>query len=141
MGLLRIITFSLAALLFLSASMADADPLKSIDMVQAKVINVIDGDTITVEAYPWLGMTITTSVRLQGVDTPELKGKCPSERAMALQAKEFVEAHIGKTVVLKDVTNGKFAGRVVATVDDRAEQLIKAGLGRPYDGGKRESWC
>ncbi len=40
----------------------------------------------------------------------------------------------------------KFGGRVLARVESNAGEdiatlLIAAGLGRPYDGGKRASWC
>ena len=56
------------------------------------------------------------------------------------------ELLIGKTVTLVNVELGKYAGRVVATVllADGAylsDMPIKAGLGRPYDGGAREGWC
>jgi len=39
--------------------------------VSAKVIRVVDGDTFTVEAYPWPGLEAKASVRVNGVDTPE----------------------------------------------------------------------
>ena len=41
--------------------------------VAAKVIKVYDGDTFTVEAYPWPGITAKASVRVNGVDTPEIR--------------------------------------------------------------------
>ena len=41
--------------------------------VAAKVIKVYDGDTFTVEAYPWPGITTKASVRVNGVDTPEIR--------------------------------------------------------------------
>ena len=39
--------------------------------VSAKVVKVYDGDTFTVEAYPWPGLEAKASVRINGVDTPE----------------------------------------------------------------------
>ena len=47
--------------------------------VKADVVCVIDGNTVNVDAYPWLDMTIRTRVRLARIDTPELKGKCKQE--------------------------------------------------------------
>ena len=32
-------------------------------------------------------------------------------------------------------------GRLIVTVPNLAEGLIGQGLARPYDGGKRMSWC
>ena len=41
--------------------------------VAAKVVKVYDGDTFTVEAYPWPGLEAKASVRVNGVDTPEIR--------------------------------------------------------------------
>jgi len=57
--------------------------------VSAKVIKVYDGDTFTVEAYPWPGITANTKVRLNGLDTPEIRGKCESEKRKAIEAREW----------------------------------------------------
>lgn len=113
----------------------------------AKVIKVYDGDTFTVEAYPWPGLEAKASVRVNGVDTPEIRGKCPEEKQKAIEAREFVKGLIlGETVSLKNVKHGKYAGRVIADVkmgngDNLAEKIISQGLGREYHGGARESWC
>jgi len=48
--------------------------------VAAKVVKVYDGDTITVEAYPLPGITANTKVRVNGVDTLEIRGKCKAEK-------------------------------------------------------------
>ena len=115
--------------------------------VAASVLDVVDGDTVRVRARIWLGFDVTTLVRLDGVDAPELKASCAAERRLAAQAREFVLAQIGgAAVVLTDIRFGKYAGRVVARVaaadeTDLAGALIEAGLGRPYSGESRESWC
>jgi endonuclease YncB( thermonuclease family) len=49
-------------------------------------------------------------------------------------------------VRLRDVRYGKYARRVVARVEtpageDLGRALLDAGLARPYDGGRRASWC
>ena len=115
--------------------------------VPARVIEVVDGDTIAVRARIWVGQDVETRVRLSGVDTPEFNGRCGHERELAAHARAFVvEAIGGGAVKLSDVHYGKYAGRVVADVETAAGEdlgalLIAAGLGRPYDGGARASWC
>ena len=115
--------------------------------VPALVVDVIDGDTVLVRARIWLGQEVETRVRLDGVDTPELRGKCQAARRLARQARAFVQARVGgRQVILRDIQYGKYAGRVVARIqtpdgDDLADALIAAGLGHPYDGAARASWC
>ena len=114
--------------------------------VPATVNSVYDGDTVKVSADIWPGITWTGSVRVLGIDTPELRGKCPEEKAAAVEAREFVKRVAGDHVLLHGIKLGKFAGRVLASIqietgDDLAELLIEAGHARPYDGGAREGWC
>ncbi|MCH7554742.1 MAG: thermonuclease family protein [Proteobacteria bacterium] len=115
--------------------------------VSALVLRVIDGDTIAVRARIWIGQSVETRVRIVGVDTPELRGKCALEIELAAAAREFVVEALGdQPVTLRDVRYDKFGGRVLARVEsstgkDIARLLIAAGLGRPYDGGKRAPWC
>ena len=56
----------------------------------SEVTSIYDADTFTVniEGYPPIvGERI--AVRLLGVDTPEIKGKCESEKIKAREAKQF----------------------------------------------------
>ncbi len=112
----------------------------------AQVVSVYDGDTITVRARIWLGQDIEVSVRLDGIDTPELRGKCEDEKKLAQKARDFLIKLAGDTVMLRDIHYGKYAGRVIARVltedgEDLVAALINAGHGRPYSGGKRQGWC
>ena len=114
--------------------------------VTAQVLSVYDGDTIRVQAEVWPGMTWSGSVRVDGVDTPEIRGRCEKEIRMAIAARDFVREKAGEKIALLNVKRGKYAGRVIADVQlangkDLAQALIEAGLGRPYDGGARKSWC
>ena len=115
--------------------------------VPALVVDVIDGDTVLVRARIWLGQEVETRVRLDGVDTPELRGKCEAARRLAREARAFVQARVGgRQVILRDIQYGKYAGRVVARIQtpdgvDLTEALIAAGLGHAYDGGARAPWC
>ena len=74
--------------------------------VPAAVVSVYDGDTLTVDASPWPGFTVRTSVRIDGIDTPEIRGKCDAEKALAVQARDRLRALAGSTVQLTDIRLG-----------------------------------
>lgn len=71
--------------------------------VDTRVVSVVDGDTIKVEAQVWPGWFWRGSVRLAGVDAPELRAQCREERRLALEALDFVEQQVGEVVTLVDV--------------------------------------
>ncbi len=64
--------------------------------VTADVVSVYDGDTPTVDAHPWPQITVRTSVRVDGIDAPEIRGKCDSEKAMARES-ELARESVGAT--------------------------------------------
>ena len=113
---------------------------------EAQVVEVIDGDNVKVEAAAWPGVEMHVSVRIRGIDAPETwRPKCERERALGEAATEFVTAWVGETVVLRNVSEGKFAGRVIADVwkdgENLGDVLVREGHARAYDGGKRPNWC
>lgn len=57
----------------------------------AKLLRVIDGDTIDVTIDLGFGISINTRVRLLGIDTPEIRTKDLSEKKRGMEAKKFVE--------------------------------------------------
>ncbi len=79
---------------------------------------------------PWPGLEAKASVRVKGVDTPEIRGKCEAENQKAREARDFVKSLIlGEVVFLEHVKHGKYAGRVFADVKlegggSLAEQII-----------------
>jgi endonuclease YncB( thermonuclease family) len=116
--------------------------------VAARVERVIDGDTFAVRARIWPGLEVQVSVRPRGVDAPELfHPRCAQEREHAKAARAFLDNLIGgKTVILSEIENDKFAGRIDASVTlsdarDLSQVLIKSGLAQPYDGGAHPSFC
>lgn len=118
---------------------------KSYGHIRAKLLRVVDGDTIVVDipGYPDIvGREI--SVRLAGCDTPELRDKRVEIRRMAEEARAMVWTLLCNSheIELRNVRRGKYF-RIVADVladgQDISELLIRAGLGKPYDGGKK-SW-
>lgn len=115
--------------------------------IPARLIKVIDGDTILVRARIWLGQEVETAVRLLGVDAPELHARCEPERKRAEAARDFVIAFLnGPTLMLRDIARDKYGGRVlahVATTDGRdlSAALLAARMARPYEGGGRAAGC
>lgn len=117
----------------------------------ARVTRCYDGDTCTVEAQAWPGFVWHGNVRVSGVDTPEIGSGagCAEEKVLGKAARDFVLAlidELGDEVLLVDVQDDKYGGRVVARVQlgdgtDLADRLIEAGHGLPYDGGTRPEWC
>jgi len=113
--------------------------------VAADVVSVHDGDTIVVDAHPWPGMTIRISVRVRGIDSPEIRGKCQAEKKAAINARDRMAELVKGGLRLENIAHGKYAGRVIAdAISSRgtvAKILIQEGFARPYDGGKRAGWC
>ena len=92
------------------------------------------------------------SVRLDGVDAPELRGRCERESRLAVEAREALGAILASgEVFVRDLHTDKYNGRAVgrAIVVDRAGlfsddvgALLEAGgYARPYDGRARSPWC
>lgn len=136
----------LAALVVVASSPAGAERLHG--PIEAEVLRIVDGDTVEVRARIWLGQTVTTLVRIDGIDAPERRARCPAEKAASDQATALVAEMLplGAMVRLHGVQTGKFAGRVVAgveTADGRnlAQVLLENRLVRPYDGRARAAWC
>ena len=107
-----------------------------------------DGDTITFnlpKLHPIIGKKI--AVRVNGIDTPEIKGKCDKEKYDAEQAKGMVEDFLkdAERIDLKNMERGKYF-RIVADVyadgENLAEALVDSGMAVRYDGGKKNArWC
>lgn len=89
-------------------------------------------------------------VRIRSIDTPEIRGKCESEKERAIQARNLVQGLIeqstkeGRHVVLNAPKRGKYF-RIVADVYTDGlsvgKALVNQGHARSYDGGKRTGWC
>lgn len=135
----------MALMLTPPAALAAEDPVPG--PVPALVLRVVDGDTFEVSARIWVGQRITTLVRIDGVDAPELRARCDLEASLAGRATEALAALVlNRTVMLTDIRNDKFGGRIVAharlaTGEDVGAWLVRAGLARAYTGGTRATWC
>ena len=115
-------------------------------ITKGRVIKVYDGDTITVAAK----LPTTTesplyrfSVRLNGIDTPELKTKNEVEKRVALQARDALAAKIlYRDVELRNVQTEKY-GRLLAGIwlenECLNEWMIRQRFAVRYDGGTKTS--
>jgi len=108
-----------------------------------KVVKVYDGDTITIAAYLPIPNSplYRFSVRLNGIDTPEIRGKTRAEKDLALVAKNALSEFIlGKVVELRNIMNEKY-GRILADVYLGAthinEWMIENKYAVRYGGGAK----
>jgi len=104
--------------------------------VPARLIRVIDGDTLLVRARVWLDLEVVTRVRLRGVDAPELRARDEEERGRAAAARAFLATLAeGAPLVLTEIGHDKHGGRVVARVaadgEDLGNALLATGHARP----------
>ena len=116
-----------------------------------RVIKVYDADTITIASkLPYDSSPMyRLSVRLNGIDTPEIKGKgiTDEEKEVAKLARDFVSNMVlNKFVRLENIQSEKY-GRILADVYIGDiylnELLIKEQYAVKYDGGtkiKPKSW-
>ncbi len=113
--------------------------------IPADVVRVVDGDTIKVRARIWVDQSVEVSVRLAGIDAPEIfRPKCDAEKEPARAAKAAIVAQVGNTVQLRDVRNGKYAGRVVADAILSDGESLSARLlaqGHAIPDGAEKPWC
>lgn len=131
-------------------------PRSAADEYLADLVDNYDGDTITfnlrIPIFPVRGLVMRAEekVRLLGVDTPEIRGKCLEEQMLAEVARDELTGYLSDAYVLKVKVYGldKY-GRLIVSVSvdgvDLSEWVKcegwRGGWARPYDGGTRQSWC
>ena len=108
---------------------------------KAKVVHVVDGDTLDLETDLGFRTGYLQRYRLYGVDTPEMNDPDPAVRERAAKAKEFVQASVGgKEVVIRThLDRADKYGRWLAVVHfkdaagawvDLNAELLRLGLAR-----------
>lgn len=107
------------------------------------VIKVYDGDTITIASkLPYKQSPVYRfSVRLNGIDCPEIKGNNDNEKKCALIAREEVSnLLLNKIVHLENLQTEKY-GRILADVYldniNISNYLLEKHLAVKYDGGTK----
>ena len=111
-----------------------------------KVIKVYDGDTVTV-ASRMTGTNIVYrfSVRLAGIDTPEMTSKNNLEKERAIFVRDQLHDLVfGKIVLLKNLSMEKY-GRILADIylDDLHvnQYMINNQYAYVYNGGKKQAFA
>ena len=112
-----------------------------------EIVSIYDGDTFKIDlagVHPLFGDDV--SVRLFGVDTPEIRGSEDRVKVLAEKARKLTEQALmgAEKIELKNPQRGKYF-RIIADVyvdgESLAALLMKAGLGKAYDGeGAKPVW-
>jgi micrococcal nuclease len=107
---------------------------------RATVASVYDGDTITANIDLGFNITIREKIRLQGINTPEVRG---SEREEGLRSRDALRAQIdGKEIYLKTEKDkkgkyGRYIGTILQEVDGELvninQWLVSEGLAEEKD--------
>ena len=111
-------------------------------ITKAYVIKVYDGDTFTIAtSFPHDKQIYRFTVRIRGIDCPELRTKNSNEKYVALLAKNFVTSQIyNKYVILRNIAYDKY-GRLLADIminkHNLATMLLKKNMAVSYDGGTK----
>lgn len=118
------------------------------DIKNIEYVRNYDGDTITVNipTYPdIIGKNI--SVRIIGIDSPEIHGKCELEKEQAIYLREFVKKQLSNAKNIK-ITNPKrdkyfrILGDIVYDGKSLKDELLATEFVFSYDGGKKFNyWC
>jgi len=113
------------------------------------VIKVYDGDTITIASkLPYSKSEMYRFVvRLNGIDSPEIKSNNEEEKTIAKEARDYLTSKIlHKSVVIKNITTEKY-GRILADVylgnTNINKLMIIERFAVEYNGGTKEppiSW-
>jgi len=112
---------------------------------RGKVVDVYDGDTVTIAALPFpckcVGEPVLFKVRLLGIDSPEMRGGSAKEKKAATEARDALHALIfGQIIRLHEVKFDKY-GRLLATLTigdlDINQWMLEKKLAVPYDGKKK----
>ena len=118
---------------------------------KAKLVKVVDGDTIDVTIDLGFDVSVKKRVRFQGINAPESRTRDLKEKALGLAAKERVKAILAEhpCFTLESTELGKYGrvlGKIHVTMLDGDEsftqiclndQLIKEKHAVAYFGGKR----
>ena len=85
-------------------------------------------------------------VRVIGLDAPEMRARCPVERALAVVARDRLAKLVEAGVTLRPRGRDRYRRLLAVVLDSRghdvAAVLVGEGLARPYDGhGRRQGWC
>lgn len=104
----------------------------------ATVVRVLDGDTVECSISLGFGLTLRESVRLAGIDAPEMNTAAGKESRAALC--DLLPIASSVVVVTGSQDRDKY-GRILADLRSQGKSVVRIQIqnkqGIPYDGGKR----
>ena len=113
-----------------------------------RLIKIVDGDTVDIEIDLGFDLTKKERVRLGGIDTPESRTKNLEEKAMGLEAKDYLTALLegAPKLIVTTEKDGKF-GRMIGILymspecveagESINQAMIDDGFAWEYDGGAK----
>lgn len=115
---------------------------------KARLIRVIDGDTVDAEIDLGFGVYMKQRVRLYGVNTPASRAKNSDERELGLASKQRLTEILTKEFIIETILNkrGKF-GRILGvlyteeadgTRTNINQKLVSEGFAKEYFGAIKE---
>ena len=120
---------------------------------RAKILKVIDGDTVDVDIDLGFGVVLTDErVRMMGIDTPESRTRDKIEKKFGLASKARLKEILGNETILQTQINkngedmkGKF-GRILGDFQIEldgetklaTQVLVEEGHAVPYFGGSKQ---
>lgn len=116
---------------------------------RVKSVNrIVDGDTIDVTIDLGFSIHINQRVRVAGIDSPEKRTRDTAEKALGIDATEWMTKRINEApeLIIKTAVEGSMGkyGRVLGWLfvgdEDVSlnEQMINEGFAWKYDGGTKE---
>ena len=118
--------------------------------LKAKVIEIYDGDTCTIETeFPGVvhrdsstPLLIKFKVRMMGYDTPELRTRNLNEKRLGYICKQVLSNKIlneDVTIKCKSLDKyGRLLGTIICKNEDINEYMIVNNYGMTYDGGTKK---
>ena len=117
-----------------------------------KIKKVLDGDTIDVVIDLGFDLAKTERVRIAGVDTPEKRTRNLEEKALGIDATNWLKDKLNETIKGEDELvvrtelkggvgkYGRLLGWIYVGDDEFSlnEQMITEGYAWPYDGGTKQ---
>lgn len=115
---------------------------------KARLIRVIDGDTVDAEIDLGFGVYMKQRVRLYGINTPDSRSKDQTERESGLASKQRLTEVLSKEFIIETILNkrGKF-GRILGVIYITKETgeresvnniLVAEGYAKEYFGSIRD---
>jgi len=112
-----------------------------------EIMSVYDGDTLTVRADLGFGLIKhKLKIRIFGIDTPEIRGSGPEEKALAKQARDYLRELLESATdvtfhsVSKPDKYGRCLARLWADGASVEQHMLETEFARPYAGGTKQPW-